>query len=616
MALSARARSRTWPTVAVTLALLLLVPVMGLDDRTLGNLTLALVFAVAAVGLDVFSGYAGQISIGNFGLVAVGSYTSAVLTNHAGMGVWLTLPLCLLTGGLVALLLGYPMIRLGELGAAFLTFFFGFLVVVVLAMPKLAPVTNSVNGLAPQYLTLGGQDLSSGTGLYLASWVALAVAALVACRYADSRAGRSLRVVKRSPVVAAALGIDVTAARLSAFVFSGMLAGVAGFLYAQSLGFIAPENFSSSQSLTLLIMVIVGGMGSIAGPIIGAVALTLLTQATRDAGSSREIYFAVVLIVFLVLLPDGLYGAAERLWRRIPRSRRRGSTHPAAEPVPPVDSASAARELVALEQASPAEPGARGGDELLVLTDVVVSFGGLRALRGASLTVREGEIHALMGPNGAGKTTILNCISGLQRYDGDIRFAGRPLGRLSPQQVRRGGISRTFQNPSLVADLTVRENVGLGLYGDDPRSVVGDLLPTPRTRRRDRHARDAAVAALELVGVRPELWDRPASDLSLADQKLTDLARAVVAVPRLVLLDEPTAGLHDTEIDNVRTALRNINESTGLTILVIAHHIGFLRELAHAATVLDFGRQICTGAPDAVLARQDVLDVFVGGAHV
>jgi branched-chain amino acid transport system permease protein len=611
MALTARARSRMTRPVLVLLVVLLLPPLLGLDPRTQDSLTLALVFAIAAVGLDILSGYTGQFSIGNFAFVAVGAYTSAILATEHGWSVWATLPAAIVVPMVVAVLLGLPVMRIGQLGGAFMTFFFGYLVVLLLGVGWLSDVTQGAAGLLVSPATLGEHDLSYGGALYYLAWVVLAVAALLSARFADSRQGQALRVIKRSPVVAASLGVDVARSKVVAFAYSAGVAGAAGFVYAQLLGYLSPSNFLPTMSLTLLVMTIVGGLGSIAGPIAGAVAMSLLSQATREAGAGRELYYAVVLIAVLIVLPEGGFGLYERI-RSLVRRRRRPTQE--QEPVPtPTDGSSARRPAALRVRTADVREDAPA---LLTVDDLRVSFGGVTALDGTHLRVATGEIHALLGPNGAGKTTVLNCISGLQAHEGRITLDGEDLDRSSPQRIRRRGLTRTFQNPSLVGDLSVLENVQLGCFGDQRRGVLRDLVPLPSTLARDARTKEAAAEALAMVGLHEQVWDRPATATSLADQKLIDIARAIVSRPRLALLDEPTAGLQQAEIDAVAEVLTTVNRESGLTILVIAHHVGFLRDIAHHATALHFGRAISTGTPDDVVEDPRVIDVFLGAAHV
>jgi len=245
-----------------------------------------------------------------------------------------------------------------------------------------------------------------------------------------------------------------------------------------------------------------------------------------------------------------------------------------------------------------------------------VRFGGVVALDNVSLQAPANSIHAIIGPNGAGKTTLLNCVSGSQRCDGAIRLDGHALSGLSPRRIRRLRVSRTFQHPSLVGDLTAVENVELGMYGDAPTIPLLDILPLPQTRRRDADARCAAEEALRLVRIPAARQNIPASNLSLAEQKLTDIARAIVGRPRLLLLDEPTAGLAESEMDLIADVLKSVRAASNVTIVVIAHHMGFIRSLADGAAVLDFGRVIAEGAPAEVLRQPNVISVFVGSAHV
>jgi len=629
-ALSARARSGTLPVSLVVMAVLLFLPFMPLQSRVQFAIVVALIYAIAGVALDLFIGYAGQLSFGNFGFVAVGAYTSAILATDAGWNVWATLPLSVVVAALSGLIIGLPMVRLGTLGAALVTFFFAFVVVVLISGNTLATWTKGANGLSAPMLAAGGTEFGSGEPLYYLAWAALLLIVIVSSRYASSRAGRALRVVKRGELVAASLGINVNSAKLSAFVYSAGCAGFAGFIFAQAIGYLAPENFPGFESVFLVTMLVVGGLGSIAGPIIGAVLFFLASEGVRTVGAGRELLFAVLLLLVLVFLPSGVYGGLERVasWAgaRVPggarlraglrSSRSRAATATAADDDGPVDEGTTSASSLRLDSDGATPPAGPTVDEdvepYLVLDRVEVTFGGLAALKSVSMSVRRGEVYAIMGPNGAGKTTLLNCISGIQTYAGDVRLAGSSLRGLRPTQVRRIGVSRTFQHPSLVGDLTVLENVEIGAYGSNPASPIRDVLPTLGGRRRDAAARRSAVGALDLVDFPVGRRTVLASDLTLAEQKIVDIARSMCGDPRLLLLDEPTAGLSATDMDTVATVLRTINERAGLTIVLIAHHVGFLRSVAPEATVLDFGQVLASGSTDEVTRRADVSEVFLG----
>lgn len=630
-ALSSRARSGTLPVALVVMLILFFVPFMPVQSRIQYAIVLAIVYAIAGVALDLFIGYAGQLSFGNFGFVAVGAYGSAIISTELGWSVWATLPLSMLVAGLFGLIMGFPMVRLGILGAALVTFFFAFIIVVLISGNTLASWTQGANGLAVPQLEAGGLVFGKGTPLYYLAWVALLVIVLVSARYANSRAGRALRVVKRGELVAASLGINVKSAKLTAFVYSAACAGLAGFVFAQAIGYLAPETFPGFESVYLVTMLVVGGLGSIAGPILGAVLFFLASEGVRAAGAGREFLFAVLLIAVLIFLPAGLYGGMEILLERVGRwiPGKVGLLRlPRWWRPPRAATWRVAQNNMKAEAGTPTvdcQPDARlaeGGEVLnglgrdfLVLDQVRVTFGGIAALKDVSLAVHRGEIYAIMGANGAGKTTLLNCISGIQSYSGNVQLGGESLHGLRPAQVRRVGVSRTFQHPSLVGDLTVMENVEMGAYGSAPASPVRDILPTPSGRHRDTAAREAAASALDLVDFPAARRRVLASELTLAEQKIVDIARSLCGTPRLLLLDEPTAGLSASDMDTVATVLRAINERSGLTIVVIAHHVGFLRSVAPRAAVLDFGRVLAAGTTDDVTSRTDVSEVFLGVAH-
>jgi branched-chain amino acid transport system permease protein len=597
MKISTKARSGTATLTVATLAVLALVPFLPLGDRLHLILTIGVIYAIAAVGIDLFSGYCGQLTFGNFAFMAMGAYASAVLATDHGWSPWATMAGSVLTAGIAGLLLGAAAVRLPHLGTAMGTFFFATTVAVALRGATLSHVTRGPTGLPVPKVNIGGDPLTPA-GLYWLAWGLLAVVSLITYRYANSRAGMALRLIKRSEIVAETMGVHVISHKLYAFVWSTMTAGLAGFVYAQVLEYIIPDAFPGFESVILLTMAIIGGLGSIAGPIIGAVTFSIAGELTRSAGDIRQIIFALLLLLNLVFVPSGLFSIVDwvqqRMRRRssVARNETVASTQPQTGSTTPV--------------ARPAT-----GDTILTLKGLTVRFGGVTAIDGVNMKVARQAIHAVIGPNGAGKTTLLNCISGLQRHEGEIRFDGARIVGETARTVRRMGMSRTFQNPSLVADLTVLENVQMGTYGTQPASPLADVLPLRSTIRRDQEGMRLAHASLDAVGYPRERRGLLASDLSLAEQKIVDIARAIVGHPRLLLLDEPTAGLAEREIESIAQVLQKVR-SQGVTIVVIAHHIGFVRAVADYATVLDFGKCIAEGLPDDVTRRKEVMDVFLG----
>lgn len=628
MWLTARARSGTLPVSLVLLVLLAVVPTLPISSRALYVMSIAVIYAVAAVALDLFAGYAGQLSFGHFAFVGIGAYGMAILEVEGGWNWAAAAAGALVLCAVIAAVVGVAMVRLRHFGAALTTFFFAYVVLTALAGPFFARWTHSENGHPVPHLTIAGLDVTQGWPLYYAAWIVLLVVVLLTDRYANSRSGKELRLIKQSEMVASVLGVYPRRAKLAAFIYSAVAAGAAGLVLAQSLGYLAPETFDATQSVNLLAMAVVGGLGSIAGPILGALFFTLIPEFTRSAGTTRALLFAVVLLVTLIFFRDGLFGLFERIvrmvgwpspfarWARRPRSNgdlphRKRVVSVAFVPIATARNGESerAREAVTVVAGSP--------NAALYVDDVSVGFGGIQALSHVSLTVAAGTVHAIIGPNGAGKTTLLNCISGIQRVDeGKITLGDAVLTGGSAQHIRRLGLARTFQHPSLVPDLSVLENVQLGTYGAEPGGVLRDLVGGPLTSERERRSRAAAEAALTLVEFSVERRRVSASELTLGEQKIIDIARALAAKPRVLLMDEPSSGLSEEEIDMVVRVLNSVRTATDLTVCVIAHHVGFIREIAERATVLDFGVVVADGTPPEVTSKPEVIEVFIGASDV
>jgi branched-chain amino acid transport system permease protein len=322
--------------------------------------------------------------------------------------------------------------------------------------------------------------------------------------------------------------------------------------------------------------------------------------------------FAVVLLASLIFLPEGLFGAIESVGRRLmtqfrtqlqkakPTRPGEGTEHRAVSSPEP-------KGLTIMHGRPATEP-----VEMLAIREVGVRFGGITALQNVSLSVRAGETHALIGPNGAGKTTLVNCISGVQRIaHGAISFRGQQISGTSPPAIRRLGIARTFQHPSLVPDLSVIDNVKLGLHGSLRWSLVRDLAGPLATSSREARVTMLALRALGQVGFDDAHARVMAKDLSLADNRVVDIARAIASEADLLLLDEPTAGLSVHETESVARALQAV-KANGLTVLLIAHDVKFVTSVADRITVLDMGAVLAEGLPDEVIANPLVIEAYLG----
>jgi branched-chain amino acid transport system permease protein len=589
------ARGHTRPAALALVGALAVIGLLPIDPTLEFLLATAMAWAVAAVGLDMFSGYLGQPSFGHCGFVGLGAYAYAVLAGTTQMAPVAAAACAVALVTVISTVIGLALIRLRTFGLVLGTFFLSYVVTSALSGTTFASITHAESGLQVPAMALASTNLSQGRGYYYLCALVLLAAVMLSCNYSDSHAGRALRLVKRSEVVSATMGVSPGRTRLTAFAYSAALAGASGVLLAVGAGYIAPENFGAQQSIILFGMVAVGGLGSVAGPILGAVVFTLTPDYLQIAETYQEVLFAALLLGALVIFRNGLLGVLETPLRAM---RRRTDPCPADTDGP--------GDLATPTDVRSAEEGTDRHDALDV-RDLVIDYGGVRALDGVSFTIEQGKVHALVGPNGAGKTTLLNCVSGLEPVStGHVAVHGEPVA--SASRAHHPGVSRTFQNPSLVPDLSCLENVMLGLRRDRGTGLLGDLVGLHR--RSEREARRRASAVLGFVGMPSHRYDTPARELSLAEAKLVDIARAVAINGSVLVMDEPTAGLSGSEMAAVSALIAKLRAR--LTVLVVSHHVGWVKEVAQEVTVLAAGRIIASGSPDDVFDRPLVREVFIG----
>lgn len=602
MQLKTAATSRTLPHVIFILAVLALVPLFFQSARLQELLTIAVIYAIAVVALDLFAGYSGQFSFGQFAFVGLGAYGATALRTVYGFPFAASAAGAMAICAVIAAVVGLAMVRLPHLGSALTTFFLAFVVGNALGSRLLAPWTGGHSGLYVPPVQLFGIPLAVGPSLYYVSLATLLGAALLTSRYAESRAGRALRLIKQNEVAASVIGVHVNGAKLTAFVFSAAVAGAAGVLLSLAVGYLSPESFAPAESIIVFAMLAVGGFGTIAGPIVGALFFTLLPELFIKAGATRSLMFSSALLLSLVFLPGGIYSLIHRLAKRARPavSSSDAASHESADAAPP--------------RGEGAQPTHRANEEgvLLDVKDLSVRFGDTLVVNNVSVQVASGTVHALIGPNGAGKTTLLNCISGIQpTVHGRVLLGVEDISGLpAPARCRRG-LARTFQHPALVQDLTVLENVRLGVYGTEHGWLVEDLLWSRRMARRERRSAELAHLSLDRLNFPAARRNVPASELTLAEQKIVDIARALAGSPRVILLDEPSAGLSEREMETIGEAIRKTRRP-GLAVVVIAHHVKFVAAISDRVTVLNLGEVLAEGSPADVLELNDVREVFIG----
>jgi branched-chain amino acid transport system permease protein len=577
--------SRHRMALALATLVALSIPLWFRGDYILFLATQAAVMMLVAIGLNFLTGYAGQVSLGHGALVAVGSYTTALLMVDAHWSFWASALAGMVISTVAGLVMALPALRLSTWYFALVTLTFAQVVTDLLV--EWRGLTRGFSGIvgipAP---ALAGHVLSPAQ-VYMAVAACVVLAFLAIRNLTLSRYGRGMVAARDNPLAATASGVSLLRIKLFAFAVSAALAGLAGAFYAVQKTMITPEDFTADFSIFFLLMIVVGGLGKLWGPVIGTLIFFLLPELLGSLQSWRLLIYGVVLLVLMVFAPHGIMGMG--FWNRW-RTRM-------AQPA-----GSAATSL------AEAGPVPRRG---LAIRDLHKHFGGVAALQGCALTAEAGSTHALVGPNGSGKTTTLNVISGFIRSDkgsvviGDVDVSGR-----APHAIARLGVGRTFQTPKLLHDMSVLDNVRLGGFVSERATAVEIALGLPRARHDLIEGSAAALTLLRFVGLH-ERADDLAGDLPHGQQRLVEIARAMAGHPSLLLLDEPAAGLSMDELDRLGALIESI-AALGTTVLIVEHHLELIARISRCVTVLDRGAVLAAGTPDEVFSHPEVARAYMG----
>ncbi|MFG1179828.1 branched-chain amino acid ABC transporter ATP-binding protein/permease [Xanthobacter versatilis] len=576
---------------AALAAILVIVPLTSGNEYELRLFMLFLIYGIIAVGLNVLVGLTGLVSLGQAGLFALGSYTGAIVATRLGFDMISSSLIAALVAAGFGVLLAYPTVRVRGVYLAVVTIAFGLIVEnVAIEWQSLTGGTTGLTSI-PSPNAFGVR--LSGYAFYGVLAVLLFLATAAAHNLKVSRYGRAMLAVSQSEIAARALGVDATAMRTLAFVAAAVTAGLAGTFYAFLNSYISPDIFTFSDSVRFLLMVILGGAASTFGPVLGAYILTYLPEYLQDFAVWQKFAYGALLLVVMFVMPRGIMGSLAAGLKRLV----------------PVPRAVAASEGLPAEETLRLDPRAQKSE--LVARDLTVRFGGLTALAKASLRVKPGEVHALIGPNGAGKSTFVNTISGFyQPSEGDFELDGIQLAGKPSHEIARAGLSRTFQNTELFGEMTVLENVMVGYQQRLGYGLFAALLRTGAMRRDDAECRRAAIGLLVFVGLQ-DYANEEARFLPFGLQRRLEIARALAARPRLLLLDEPAAGLTTQEIDELEAMIRRI-AALGVSVLLIEHHVELIMAVADTVTVLDYGQVIASDAPAVVQENPRVIEAYFG----
>ena len=576
--------------LALFLALLAVLPLFSPFYVTMGSYIG--LYSIVAVGLVLLTGVAGLTSFGQAAFMGVAAYTTALLTLKFGWSPWLTLLAALALTLAIAFILGAITLRMGGHYLPLATIAWGISLYFLFGT---VPALGGSTGISDiSALQLFGIELRDERLFYYLIWVVCLCALWGTVNLLDSREGRAIRALKGGTAMVEAFGASGLRLKTIVFIYSALLACLAGWLYAHMQRFVNPSPFGLNQGIEFLFMITIGGPFSVWGAVAGATVITLLKtllqgilpKLINQTGNFEVIVFGVMIVAVLQWMRGGIWSLVERL---LP-----------PKPDRPVE---ASPEL-------PVRAQPQQGTMLLRVDGVTKTYGGLVAVKNMSFQLSAGEIVGLIGPNGAGKSTMFNLISGeLPRTAGNIYLGSEKISGLRPAQIARRGLSRTFQHVRLIPGMATIENVMIGAYLRTHDGIFSAGLRLNRST--EARVRAEAARQLRRVGLEENMFT-PAGSLSLGKQRIVEIARALCGDPVLLLLDEPAAGLRYREKQELAALLSELR-SQGLSVLIVEHDMDFLMNLVDRIVVMEFGEKLAEGLPREIRSNPAVLEAYLGG---
>jgi ABC-type branched-subunit amino acid transport system ATPase component/ABC-type branched-subunit amino acid transport system permease subunit len=562
--------------------------------------------AVGGTGFVLIFGYAHQLVLGHTAFAMIGGYASGILTTRYGWDPFVAMIFAMMISIIVAYITAKPILRLRGLILAMGSIAFS-MVVEHIAF-EWHSLTHGAVGLAgiPKF-SIFGWVMTTDRMMYYLTWVFAAASVFVTVNIDTSKIGRALKAVSKSEIAAEASGIDTVALKVQFYVITAAMLSMMGSLLAHYMRLMAPGMFGFAFALMLITGVIIGGLFSVWGGVVGSIVIVSLREGLRGAGlpAWEVVVMGMLTVTVLILFERGFSGFISDMYSGW-RERVHGRTR-----VRPVDEAITGQRDTRIPFLTVQENHLDPVSTILSVSNVGKKFGSLEAVFKVSSDVERHSITSLIGPNGAGKTTLFNLISGhLPLTEGEISLEGQKIEKLHPHEVAKMGVSRTFQSLQLYNNMTVLENVMSGRHRLTSQSFMAVAFRTPKIARDERYTREVAEYFLKYVGLEGK-GDLYPDELPFGHQRLVETARALALEPRLILMDEPASGLNDAETEDLAELLFKIRQN-GITIFLVEHDIRLVMGVSDRIAVMNYGRKIAEGPTDQVRNDPEVIAAYLG----